>query len=93
MAIARSIVCNPKVVLYDEPTTGLDPIVSDTINELINRLKQDNKVTSIVVTHIMRDAYYVADKLIMLKDGHLIFEGSAAEIRAVTDPYVQEFIS
>jgi len=93
VAIARSIVCHPRIILYDEPTTGLDPIVSDTINELINRLKKEDRVTSLVVTHIMRDAYYVADTLTMLKDGHLIFEGTADEIRAVEDPYVREFIS
>ncbi len=93
VAIARSIVCHPRIVLYDEPTTGLDPIVSDTINELINRLKHEDSVTSLVVTHIMRDAYYVADTLTMLRDGHLVFEGTADEIKAVNDPYIQEFIS
>jgi phospholipid/cholesterol/gamma-HCH transport system ATP-binding protein len=93
VAIARSIVCHPKLMLYDEPTTGLDPIVSDTINLLINRLKAEDKVTSIVVTHIMRDAYAVADTLALIKDGLLVFDGTADEIRAARDPYIQEFIS
>jgi phospholipid/cholesterol/gamma-HCH transport system ATP-binding protein len=93
VAIARSIVCRPKIMLYDEPTTGLDPIVSDTINELINRLKREDRVTSVVVTHIMRDAYAVADTLALLRDGNLVFDGTAEELRAVDDPYIQEFIS
>ena len=93
VAIARSIACSPKVMLYDEPTTGLDPIVSDTINELINRLKNEDRVTSVVVTHIMRDAYAVADTLTVLKEGNLVFDGTADELKAVRDPYIQEFIS
>jgi phospholipid/cholesterol/gamma-HCH transport system ATP-binding protein len=93
VAIARSFICGPRVMLYDEPTTGLDPIVSDTINELINRLKRESAVTSIVVTHIMRDAYYVADAMTLLRDGKIIFDGTPDEIRASKDPYIQEFIS
>lgn len=93
VAIARSFICGPQVMLYDEPTTGLDPIVSDTINELINRLKRDNGVSGIVVTHIMRDAYNVADTLTLLKDGQIIFDGTPEEIRASKDPYIQEFIA
>ncbi|HEX7877879.1 MAG TPA: ATP-binding cassette domain-containing protein [Candidatus Eisenbacteria bacterium] len=93
VAIARSFICGPKVMLYDEPTTGLDPIVSDTINELINRLRNQNKVTSIVVTHIMRDAYYVADSMTLLRDGKVVFDGTPAEIKVSPDPYIREFIS
>jgi len=93
VAIARSIACSPKIMLYDEPTTGLDPIVSDTINEMINRLKKEYGATSVVVTHIMRDAYSVADALAVLKEGELIFDGTPDELRAVKDPYIQEFIS
>jgi phospholipid/cholesterol/gamma-HCH transport system ATP-binding protein len=93
VAIARSFICGPKVMLYDEPTTGLDPIVSDTINELINRLKTQNRVTSIVVTHIMRDAYTVADTMTLLRDGKVVFDGTPEQIRASKDPYIQEFIS
>lgn len=93
VAIARSIICSPRVMLYDEPTTGLDPIFADTITHLINGLKEEMGVTSITVTHIMRDAYTVADTLAMLKDGDLIFDGTAAELKAVQDPYIREFIS
>lgn len=93
VAIARSIICRPKIMLYDEPTTGLDPIVSDTINDLIVSLREEYRVTSIVVTHIMRDAYHVGDVFTMLRDGKIIFDGTAAELKATTDPYIKEFIS
>lgn len=93
VAIARSFICGPQVMLYDEPTTGLDPIVSDTINELINRLRDEDGVTSIVVTHIMRDAYHVADTLTLLRDAKIVFDGTAQELKATTDPYIREFIS
>ena len=93
VAIARSIICRPKIMLYDEPTTGLDPIVSDTINDLIVSLREEYRVTSIVVTHIMRDAYHVGDVFTMLRDGRIIFDGTAAELKATTDPYIKEFIS
>jgi phospholipid/cholesterol/gamma-HCH transport system ATP-binding protein len=93
VAIARSIICSPRVMLYDEPTTGLDPIFADTITHLINSLKKDLGVTSITVTHIMRDAYMVADTLAMLQDGKLIFDGTAAELKAAQNPYIREFIS
>jgi phospholipid/cholesterol/gamma-HCH transport system ATP-binding protein len=93
VAIARSIACSPKIMLYDEPTTGLDPIISDTINELINRLREESGVTSVVVTHIMRDAYHVADTLTLLREGELIFDGTPEELKVIQDPYIQEFIS
>ena len=93
VAIARSIICRPKIMLYDEPTTGLDPIVSDTINDLIVSLREEYRVTSIVVTHIMRDAYHVGDVFTMLRDGKIIFDGTSAELKATTDPYIKEFIS
>jgi phospholipid/cholesterol/gamma-HCH transport system ATP-binding protein len=93
VAIARSIICSPRVMLYDEPTTGLDPIFADTITQLINGLKEELGVTSIAVTHIMRDAYTVADQLAMLKGGELIFDGTAGELKAAQDPYIREFIS
>lgn len=93
VAIARSIICRPRIMLYDEPTTGLDPIVSDTINELIKGLREEYHVTSVVVTHIMRDAYAVGDVFTMLRDGKIVFEGGAEQLRAVTDPYIREFIS
>ena len=68
-------------------------IFSDTINDLIVSLREEYRVTSIVVTHIMRDALHVGDVFTMLRDGRIIFDGSAAELKATTDPYIKEFIS
>lgn len=93
VGLARALALQPELVLYDEPTTGLDPIVSDTINDLIVSLREEYRVTSIVVTHIMRDAYHVGDVFTMLRDGKIIFDGTSAELKATTDPYIKEFIS
>src|SRR5690348_11000779 len=72
VALARAIALGPRVILYDEPTTGLDPIRSDVINELILKLKRELNVTSIVVTHDMNSAFKVADRIVMLHEGKLI---------------------
>jgi phospholipid/cholesterol/gamma-HCH transport system ATP-binding protein len=92
VAIARAIVGNPKIVLYDEPTTGLDPITSGTINALINKLRDTQNVASIVVTHDIESALTVGDRFAMLKDGDIIFEGSADDIMTTEQAYVREFI-
>jgi phospholipid/cholesterol/gamma-HCH transport system ATP-binding protein len=92
VALARAIVGNPKIVLYDEPTTGLDPITAGTINELINKLRDTQNVASIVVTHDIESALSVGDRFAMLKDGEIIFEGSADDVRTTDHPYVREFI-
>ncbi|HUP19048.1 MAG TPA: ABC transporter ATP-binding protein [Gemmatimonadota bacterium] len=92
VAIARAIMGNPNIVLYDEPTTGLDPITSETINELINKLRDQQNVASIVVTHDIGSALSVGDRFAMLKDGHIIFEGDAKEILETDEPYVRTFI-
>src|SRR5688500_9249563 len=92
VALARAIVGNPKIVLYDEPTTGLDPITSGTINELIKKLRDTQNVASIVVTHDIESALSVGDRFAMLKDGEIIFEGGADDVRTTDHPYVREFI-
>jgi phospholipid/cholesterol/gamma-HCH transport system ATP-binding protein len=93
IALARAIVLNPKVILYDEPTTGLDPIRSDIINELIIKLKEELNITSIVVTHDMKSAFKVADRVLMLYDGNFIFDGTTEEIRNSPDERIQRFIT
>jgi len=93
VALARAIALNPEVILYDEPTTGLDPIRSDIINELILKLERDLSVTSIVVTHDMKSAYKVADRIIMLHNGRIIADGDADHIRDHPHPTVQQFIN
>ncbi|MFH0921911.1 MAG: ABC transporter ATP-binding protein [Fibrobacterota bacterium] len=92
VGLARVIAMNPQVILYDEPTTGLDPITSDTINDLILDMQDKLKVTSIVVTHDMVSAYKVANRIAMLHDGVIIFTGSPAELKASRDARVQQFI-
>ena len=116
VAIARAMAVKPGILLYDEPTTGLDPITSTTIDEEIVKLRDLEEVTSILVTHQLRDAFFIAtqeavrqgDKVdfrhagpakmeeaefMMLKDGLIIFEGTAEELRTSPDPYIQAFLS
>jgi len=93
VALARAIALNPEVILYDEPTTGLDPIRSDIINELILKLERELAVTSVVVTHDMRSAYKVGDRIIMLHNGKPIADGDADYIRSHPHPVVQQFIN
>jgi phospholipid/cholesterol/gamma-HCH transport system ATP-binding protein len=92
IALARAIALEPRIILYDEPTTGLDPIRSDVINELILKLKRELGVTSIVVTHDMNSAFKVADRIVMLHKGKFIFDGSADEIQASRDPVIRSFV-
>lgn len=117
VAIARAMAAKPTLLLYDEPTTGLDPITSLTIDAEIVKLRDLEAVTSVLVTHQLRDAFYIATHqatrgaggdpefsraaeakvneadFVMLKDGRIHFEGSADELRASTDPYMQSFLS
>lgn len=92
VALARAIVLEPKVVLYDEPTTGLDPIRADVINELIIKLQTELHLTSIVVTHDLNSAFKIADHMMMMYEGHLVFQGTPAELREAPDPIVQRFL-
>lgn len=91
-ALARALALNPKIMLYDEPTTGLDPITADLINRLIRRLQERLGITSIAVTHDMRSAYHIADRIAMLHEGRIHAIGTPAEIQATTDPAVRQFI-
>ena len=92
VALARAIAMNPEIVLYDEPTTGLDPIRADIINELILKLAKELGITSVVVTHDMNSAYKIADRIIMLHRGKIIADGDADYIRNHPNPIVQQFI-
>ena len=93
VALARAIALNPEVILYDEPTTGLDPIRSDIINELILKLQRELEVTSVVVTHDMTSAYKVADRIVMLHNSRIVADGDAGHIRNHPHPVVQQFIN
>lgn len=92
VALARAVVLQPDVLLYDEPTTGLDPMRSDVINELIRTLGQQLGITSVVVTHDMASANKVADRIVMLYGGKLVADGTPYEIHQHPDDLVQRFI-
>jgi phospholipid/cholesterol/gamma-HCH transport system ATP-binding protein len=117
VAIARAMAFKPRILLYDEATTGLDPITATTVDDEIIKLRDLEGVSSIVVTHQLRDAFYIAEHMavrghdgavqiatatpekvdeaefLMLKEGLIVFEGNAAELRHSKDPYLQKFLS
>ncbi len=93
VGLARAICNDPKIILYDEPTTGLDPIMADAINDLIIDLNNKLSVTSIVVTHDMVSAYKIADRIAMLYKGKIITIGTPDEIKNTKDPIVKQFIT
>ena len=116
VAIARALTSRPRILLYDEPTTGLDPITALTVDDEVIKLRDLEGVSSIVVTHQLRDAFYLAThqavakgseltfeplppdhvaktEFMMLREGHVAFEGTAADLRASTDAYLQAFLS
>lgn len=92
VGLARTIVGRPRCILYDEPTTGLDPITSDSINHLIRRLQKRISVTSVVVTHDMKTAFHCGDSIVFLHEGRVYFQGNVDELRASTDPVITDFI-
>ena len=93
VALARAIVAGPDILLYDEPTTGLDPISADKINELIVDVNKKLGVTSIAVTHDMASAYKIADRIVMLYDGKVICDGKPDQIKNTENPVVRQFIN
>ncbi len=92
VGLARAIIDHPQIVLYDEPTTGLDPLTTDTINDIILALQQSHGITSIVVTHDVRSAMTIGDRLLMLEKGTIIAMGTPAEMRQHPDPTVRRFL-
>jgi phospholipid/cholesterol/gamma-HCH transport system ATP-binding protein len=92
VGLARAIATEPKYLLYDEPTTGLDPVTTAVIDRLILRMDEELGVTSVVVTHDMTSAYRVADRIAMLHDGRIRFVGTPQAIQATDDPIVKGFI-
>jgi phospholipid/cholesterol/gamma-HCH transport system ATP-binding protein len=92
VGLARTIVGRPACLLYDEPTTGLDPIATDSINHLIRRLQKRLSVTSVVVTHDMKTAFHTANQIAFLHEGRIYFDGTPGALRASTDPVVVNFI-
>ena len=92
VSIARTILHDPPVLFFDEPTAGLDPIVCGVIDKLILDLSRKLSITSVVVTHDMNSVFRIADRIIMLYEGHVIADGTADEIRNSSDARIQQFI-
>lgn len=92
VALARSVALAPRAILYDEPTTGLDPITANTINHLIRSLQKRLGVTSIVVTHDIQSAFTVGDRIAFLHDGRIHFDGTVEQARASGEPVLQKFL-
>ncbi len=92
VGLARAIATSPEVVLYDEPTTGLDPVTADVINDLIVTLNQTLHITSIAVTHDMHSAFRIADRVVMLDEGKIVFDGTIEQFEASPIPIVSSFL-
>jgi phospholipid/cholesterol/gamma-HCH transport system ATP-binding protein len=93
VGIARAIATDPEVILYDEPTSGLDPLTVGTINELVKKLQRELGVTSIIVTHDIRAGFRVANRVNLLREGEIVFEGTPEEMVASDDQYIHAFLS
>ena len=93
VGIARAIAIKPTYLFYDEPTTGLDPVMTDSINRLIRKLQNTEKVTSVIITHEMRTVYDVSDRVLLLHEGKIQYDGDSKNIKDVDDPIVQQFIT
>ncbi len=93
VGIARAIAIKPAYLFYDEPTTGLDPVMTDSINRLIRKFQDTGEVTSVIITHEMRTVYDVADRVLLLHEGRIQYDGSPDTINNVDDPVVQQFIT
>jgi len=93
VALARALVSEPRIVLYDEPTTGLDPITTEYVDEMIVHARERLGITSMVISHDIASAFRVADRVGVLYDGHLAAVGTPVEVRASSDPFVQRFLS
>ena len=92
VSLARAIAMEPEILLYDEPTTGIDPVMADVINELIVQMKEKLKVTSVAITHDMKSAYKIGDRIAMLYQGEIIEVGTPEEIKNSSNPIVQQFV-
>lgn len=92
IGLARAVAMNPQVVLYDEPTTGLDPIMADVINKLIRTLQRELRITSVVVTHDIKSAYHVGDRIAMLHEGSIVYSGTPDEVRRSDNPVIRQFV-
>jgi phospholipid/cholesterol/gamma-HCH transport system ATP-binding protein len=93
VALARAIAAEPEIIFFDEPTTGLDPIMGDVINDLIVKSVREVGAAAVSITHDMASARKIADRIAMLHGGHIVWTGSATEIDCSGNPYVDQFIN
>lgn len=93
VALARAIALDPEIILYDEPTTGLDPVMAEQINELIRNLQEKLRTTSVVVTHDLHSARFIGDRVALMEDGKIAFNGTTAEVMSTTNAAVRNFIA
>jgi phospholipid/cholesterol/gamma-HCH transport system ATP-binding protein len=92
VGLARALAMNPQIMLYDEPTTGVDPITASSVNAMIADNSKDSGMTSVVITHDMKSVQTIADRVAMLADGRIVFLGTPAELAATQDPMLRQFI-
>jgi phospholipid/cholesterol/gamma-HCH transport system ATP-binding protein len=93
VGLARALALDPEILLFDEPTAGLDPITAAEIGKLIQKLREERNVTSIVVTHDMHAAHHFSDRLVMLKEGNILISGTFRDLEKSKDPFVEQFLS
>ncbi|MCD8568450.1 MAG: ATP-binding cassette domain-containing protein [Geovibrio sp.] len=93
VGLARAIALEPEIILYDEPTTGLDPIMCDVVDNLINDTQKELKITSVVISHDIDSALKIADYIAMLYDGKVVLFGTPDEFKSTDNPYVRQFLS
>jgi phospholipid/cholesterol/gamma-HCH transport system ATP-binding protein len=93
VGLARAIIRDPKIVLYDEPTTGLDPLTTESVDEMILQARDRLSVTSVVISHDVGSAFHIADHIAMINEGRIVEEGAPAEVRKTKEPFTRQFLA
>ena len=93
VGLARAIIREPKIVLYDEPTTGLDPLTTESVDEMIIHARERLQVTSVVISHDIGSAFHIADRIAVINEGRIVEEGTPAEVRKSQEPFTRQFLA
>ena len=93
VGLARAIIRDPKIVLYDEPTTGLDPLTTESVDEMIIHARERLQVTSVVISHDIGSAFHIADRIAVINEGRIVEEGTPAEVRKTQEPFTRQFLA
>jgi phospholipid/cholesterol/gamma-HCH transport system ATP-binding protein len=93
VGLARAIIREPKIVLYDEPTTGLDPLTTESVDEMIVHARERLSVTSVVISHDIGSAFHIADRIAVINEGRIVEEGTPAEVRKTQEPFTRQFLA